>query len=83
MPTLTNLNVLLLGSYNMLFGMDWLYLHKTKVGCYDKVIECLDENGEQRTLQGKKKATSIRMVIVMQAKHNRRKGCVICNTYFQ
>ena len=25
-PTATHLNVLLLGSYNMLFSMDWLYL---------------------------------------------------------
>ena len=45
-PTSAYLNVLPLGSSNMLMGMDWLYLHKTKVDCYDKVIECLDDNGE-------------------------------------
>ena len=38
-PTISHLNVLLLGSYNMLLGMDWLYLHRTKVDCYEKAIE--------------------------------------------
>ena len=57
MPTKTHLNVLLLVSYSMLLGMDWLYLHRTKVGCYDKAIECVDDNGEPRVFQGKKKTT--------------------------
>ena len=55
MSTLAHLNVLSLGSYNMLLGMDWLYLHEAKVDCYEKEIESLDDNGEQRTLQGKKR----------------------------
>lgn len=43
--------------------------------CYDKSIECADDNGERRLLQGKKKATSVRMVIAMQEKCSQRKGC--------
>ena len=77
MPTTTPLNVLSLGSYIMLLGMDWLYLHRNKVDCYDKGIECVDDNGEPRVLHGKKKATSVRMVIAMQEKHSHRKGCVL------
>ena len=77
MFTSTHINMLLLGSYNMLLGMHWLYIHKTKVDCYDKAIECLDDDEEKRILQGKKKATSMRMVTSMQAKHSRRKGCVL------
>ena len=50
----------------MILGMDWLYIHKTKLDFYDKAIECLDENGEQRILQGKKKETLVRMVTTMQ-----------------
>jgi len=46
MPMSTHLNVLPLGSYGMFLGMDWLYLRRTKVDCYDKAIECLDDNGE-------------------------------------
>ena len=47
MPTPTHLNVLQLGSYNMLMGMDWLYLHRTTVDCYEKAIECLEDDGEK------------------------------------
>jgi len=42
-----------------------LYLHRTKVYCYDKAIECLDDNGEPRVLWGKKKETSVKMVTNM------------------
>ena len=62
MPTSTHLNVLSLGSYSILLGMEYLYLHRTKLDCYAKSIECLDDNGEHKILQGKKKATSVRMV---------------------
>ena len=62
MPTPSHLNVLLLGSYSMLLGMEWLYLHRNKVDFYEKSIEFLDDNEEQRILKGKNKETSIRMV---------------------
>jgi len=47
MPTLTHLNVLPLGSYNMILGKDWLYIHRTKVDYYEKASECLDGDGEK------------------------------------
>ena len=50
MPTTTHLSVLPLGSSSILLGMDWLYLHRTKVDCYDKAIECLDDSGEKTIL---------------------------------
>jgi len=50
MSTSTHLNAYFLGSYSILFGMDSLYLHRTKLDYYDKPIECLNENGEQRVL---------------------------------
>jgi len=75
MPIAAHLNVLSLGSNNMLLGMDWLYLHRTKVDFYNKAIECVDDNGEPRVFQGKKKATSVRMVTSMQEKCSHRKGC--------
>ena len=31
----------------MILGMDWLYIHMTKVECYDKAIKCLDDDGEK------------------------------------
>eukprot|EP00253_Pinus_taeda_P010989 PITA_10989 len=40
--------------------MDWLYLHRNKVDCFDKAIECVDDSEENRNLQGKKKPTSLK-----------------------
>ena len=34
------LNVLPLGSYDILIGMDWF---ETKLDCYNKTFECMDE----------------------------------------
>jgi len=53
--TLAHLNVLSLGSYSMILGMDWLVIHQSKVDFYDKAIECFDNDGERRILQGKNK----------------------------
>ena len=37
----------------------------------------MDNNGEPRFFQGKKKSTLVRMVSAMQVKCSRRKGCVL------
>lgn len=42
--------MLSLVSYSMLLGMDWMFIHMTKVDYYDKAIECLDDDGERRIL---------------------------------
>ena len=65
MPTPTHLNVIPFGSYSMILGMDWIYLHRMNVYCYDKAIEYLDDNGEKRILHRKKKPTSVIMVTTM------------------
>ena len=54
-----------------------MYLHRTKVDCYDKAIDCVDDNGEPRILQGKKKTTLVRMVTTMQEKFSRQNGWVL------
>lgn len=40
-----NLNIIPLGSYQTLIGMDCLELHRAKVDCYDKIVECIDDKG--------------------------------------
>jgi hypothetical protein len=37
-PTQATLNVLPLGSYDLLIGMDWLATHKAKLDCYHKTL---------------------------------------------
>ena len=46
------LNILLLGSYKMLIGMDWLELHIAKVDCYDKIVESIDDKGQSKVIKG-------------------------------
>ena len=76
-PTTTHLNLLPLGSYGMIFCINQLYLHRTKVDWYEKAIKCLDGNWENRFSEGKKKSTSIRIIISMQAKCSYTKWCVM------
>jgi hypothetical protein len=49
-PTQETLNILPLGSYDMLIGMDWLDSYKTKLDCYNKTLECVNEEGRKMTL---------------------------------
>ena len=76
MPTSTHLNMFALGSYSNILGMASMFIHKTKVEFYEKAIECLDDDGEKRFLQGKKKHTLVRMV------HLCRKSTVVGNDVY-
>ena len=49
----------------MILGMDWLYIHGTKVDYYENSIEFLDDDGERRILEGNKKHILAIMVIDM------------------
>ena len=44
----SDLIILVSQGLDVILGMDWLYLHRTKVD--DKTIECLDDNAKQRIL---------------------------------
>ena len=50
--TCADLNVLPLGSYDFLIGMDWLEAHGENLDCYNKNFECLDEEGNLRIVKG-------------------------------
>ena len=66
--TCAYLNVLLLGSYDVLIGMDWLEAHRANLDCYNKTFECLDEEGNLRVVKGIPKVTSGRKFSAMQLK---------------
>jgi hypothetical protein len=74
-PTQATLNMLPLGSYDLLIGMDWLASHKSKLDCYNKTLECEDEEGRKRTLQGIQNPVSVRQISSLQVKKYCRKGC--------
>jgi hypothetical protein len=74
-PTQATLNILPLGSYDLLIGMDWLVAYKTKLDCYHKTLECVKEEGRKITLQGIQKLVSVRQISSLQMKKYCRKGC--------
>jgi len=74
-PTQATLNILPLGSYDLLIGMDWLVSYKTKLDYYHKTLECVNEGGRKTTLQGIQKPVSVRQMSTLQMKKYCRKGC--------
>lgn len=52
MNTLVNVNVLHLGSYDLLIGMDWIEHHREKVDCFSKILTYLNDEGIKTIIQG-------------------------------
>jgi hypothetical protein len=71
----TNLNILPLGSYDMIIGMDWLDQHKEVLDFYTKILSYKDDFGTVRTTQGIQKPVSVGQVSMMQLNKCIRKGC--------
>ena len=46
-----------------------------KLDCYNKIFECMDEEGNPVVVKGIPKVISVRQVSVMQLKKFCRKGC--------
>ena len=53
--TFVDLNVLPLGSYDVLFAMDWLEAHKVKIDYYNKTFKCMDEERNPIVVKGIKR----------------------------
>ena len=72
--TCVDMNVLPLGSYDVLIGMYWLEAHRVKIDCYNKTFKCMDEEGNPVVVKGILKVISVRQVSVMQLKKLCRNG---------
>jgi hypothetical protein len=73
--TSTYINIIPLGSYDVMIGMDWLHKHHVVLYCHNKTFTCLDGNGKQITVKGVPRPISIRDVLALQLKICFRKGC--------
>ena len=71
--TCADMNVLPLGSYDHLIGMDWLEAHRVILDCYNKTFKCLDEEGNLKVVKGVPKVISSRNISAMQLKKFRGK----------
>ena len=58
--TYVKLNVLPLGYYDMLIGMDWLEQHRVVLNCFDKTFTCVNNDGETVNVRGIPRKTTIR-----------------------
>ena len=58
--TVIKLNVLPLGSYDLLISMDWLEQHRVILNCYDKTFTCLNNDGKPVSVKGIPRKTTIR-----------------------
>jgi hypothetical protein len=75
MNTSMDINIIPLGSYDILIGMDWLDKHHVVLDCHNKTFTCLDGNGKQSTVKGVPRPISIREISALQLKICFRKGC--------
>ena len=73
--TSVKLNVLPLGSYDMLIGMDWLEQHKVVLNCFDKTFTCINNDGKLINVRGIPRKTIIRNIFSLRLKRDIRKGC--------
>ena len=68
LSTKVDLNIFPLGSYDCLICMDWLDQHHAILDFHNKVFTFLDEEGNQREVQGTPRAVVTREISAMQLK---------------
>jgi predicted aspartyl protease len=81
--TNVDMNIIPLGSYDILIGMDWLDKHHVVLDCHNKTFTCLDEEGKQSTVKGIPRPISIREISALQLKRCFRKGCQLYATHVE
>ena len=75
MDTTVNLNILHLGSYEILIGMVWLESHNVIIDCLHKGFDCMDEEGKYHIVKGIYIPITTRKISSIQLKKCIRKGC--------
>ena len=75
--TQVKLNILPLGSYDFLRGMDWLEKHKVVLNCFEKTFTCLNEKWKIITVKGIPRKVSVRQILTLQMKKFVQKGCKV------
>ena len=73
--TSVKLNVLPLGSYDMLIGMDWLEKHRLVMNCFNNTFTCVNNEGETVTVIGIPTKTTIRQISALKLKRFVRTVC--------
>jgi len=69
------INIIPLGSYDTLIGMDWLDNNHVVLDFHNKTFIHLDEDGKQITVKGIRRPISIINISSLQLKRYFKKGC--------
>jgi hypothetical protein len=81
--TKEDFNIIPLGYYDFLIGMDWIENHHVLLDGYNKVVTCIDEDGNPRTMQGIPRPISVQEISALQLKISLRKVCQIYETHME
>ena len=79
--THVNVNILPLGSYDFLIGMDCLEEHKVVLKYFEKTFTCTDDNGNNIKVRGIPRKVTIREKHALQMKISIIKGCKVFSVY--
>jgi hypothetical protein len=71
------LYIKILGSYDIVIGMDWLETHEEIFNYKNKELLFVDDLGQKRTLVGMNQGVSLRFIASLQLKKSMRKGCTL------
>jgi hypothetical protein len=73
--TRANLYVTILGSYDVVIGMDWLESHEAILNCKMKWLSLVDDEGQRRVIVGQNQGVSLRFISSLQLRKSMHKGC--------
>jgi hypothetical protein len=73
--TRVNLYVTILGSYDVVIGMDRLETHAAILNCKTKWLILVDDEGKRHVIVGRNQGVSLRFVSSLQLRKSMRKGC--------
>ena len=79
--THVDLNILPLGSYDMLIGMGWLEKYRVMLNCFDKTFTCIDDTGNTIKVKGIPRKVTIREITSLQIKISIHKVCKLFAVY--
>jgi hypothetical protein len=64
--TRANLYVTILGSYDVVIGMDWLESHEAILNCKTKRLSLVDDEGQRHVILGRNQGVSLRFISSLQ-----------------
>ena len=76
-----DVNILPLGSYDMLIGMDWIEKNRIMSNCYDKTFTCIYDTVNTIKVKGIPRKVMIREISSLQMKISMCKGCKVFAVY--